>query len=47
VTSPAFLAEAFRQAPKNWRRQNMEVVLRTKVVEKVAGPPSIVAIRFW
>ena len=47
VTSPAHLAEAFRQAPRGWRRQNMEVVLETKVVAKVASPPHILAVRFW
>jgi hypothetical protein len=48
-----FLADSrqFRQmlhdAPPNWKRMNMQVVLRTKVFGSVPGPPEVIATYFW
>jgi hypothetical protein len=48
-----FLADPrqFRQvlvgAPSNWKRMNMQVVLKTKVFGSVPGPPEVIATYFW
>lgn len=47
ITNPVHLQEAFRQAPSNWRKQNVQVVLATRVVEQVAGPPRVLAVHTW
>jgi len=42
-----YLAEGLRGAPKNWNKQNMEIVLQTNITEGLAGPPHVVATEFW
>jgi hypothetical protein len=47
VTNPAYLSEAFRHAPKNWYRKNLQVVLRIPSVKGTPGPPQVLAMHFW
>jgi hypothetical protein len=47
VTSPQMIAELVKQAPKDWSRKNVQVVLHTNVTHDIPGPPAIVAVRFW
>jgi hypothetical protein len=47
VTSPALLAEALRSAPADWSRKNLQLVVRTRVVNKAAGAPEVLAAHFW
>jgi hypothetical protein len=47
ISIPEYLAEGLRTAPPDWRRKNMEVVVRTTVIDSVAGPPHVVASYFW
>jgi hypothetical protein len=47
VTSPQMIAELVKQAPKDWSRKNVQVVLHTNVTHDIPGPPTIVAVRFW
>jgi hypothetical protein len=42
-----YLEEAFRSAPQDWQKKNLQVVLRTTVTDSVAGPPRVVATYFW
>jgi len=42
-----YLQEAFRSAPPDWQKKNLQVVLLTTVTDSVAGPPRIVATYFW
>jgi hypothetical protein len=42
-----YLEEAFRTAPPDWKRKNVQVVLQTTVTDSVAGPPRVVATYFW
>ena len=42
-----YLEEAFRSAPVDWQKKNLQVVLRTTVTDSVAGPPRVVATYFW
>ena len=47
TTSPDLIAEFVKQAPKDWSRKNLQIVLQTKFVNDIPGPPSVVASYFW
>jgi hypothetical protein len=47
LSGPKYLNPVFRSAPPVWQHKNFEVVLQTDVTDGVAGPPQIVATRFW
>jgi hypothetical protein len=47
VTNPAYFAEAIKNAPRDWRQRNMQVVLSAKVMSGTVGPPSVLAAHFW
>lgn len=47
VTGPEYLGAALVNAPKDWRRKNIEFVLGTKVVEGTAGPPTFLTTYYW
>jgi hypothetical protein len=34
-------------APGDWPKKNLQVLLRTKIVDDTPGPPSIVTMYFW
>jgi len=42
-----YLEEAFRKAPADWQKKNVQVLLETTVTDSVAGPPRVVAAYFW
>jgi hypothetical protein len=41
------LARALRNAPQDWNRKNLQVVVKTTVTDGVSGPPQIVAVYVW
>ena len=47
ISRPDYLEEAFRAAPPDWQKKNLQVVLQTTVTDSVAGPPRVVATYFW
>jgi hypothetical protein len=47
VSNGQYLEEGLRQAPANWEKGNLEIVLRTKVTDSVSGPPQVVAAYYW
>ncbi|HEX8985235.1 MAG TPA: hypothetical protein VF767_07385, partial [Bryobacteraceae bacterium] len=47
VTNAAYLQEALGHIPSGWKKQNLQVVLGTKVVDQVAGPPRVLAVHSW
>ncbi len=47
VTSPDYMHEFDRSAPKNWRKMNMEAVIEVEVIDGRAGHPHVVATKFW
>jgi hypothetical protein len=47
LTDPMYLATLARQAPANWDRKNIQVVITTRVINGVSGPPRILATYFW
>lgn len=47
VTSPRYLDLLDRPQSKDWASKNLELVIRTKVIDGSAGPPTIVASYLW
>ncbi len=47
VTNPTYFARALTHAPNDWYRKNAQVVLSTRVLSGVSGPPTVVATYFW
>ncbi|HEY6390491.1 MAG TPA: hypothetical protein VIX89_04385 [Bryobacteraceae bacterium] len=47
LTDPVYLSTLAKQAPGNWDRKNIQVVIATKVINGVSGPPRILATHFW
>ncbi len=47
LTNANYLSEAINQAPRDWQRKNVQVVLATRVIDGTAGPPQVLATHFW
>ena len=47
ISRPDYLEQAFRSAPPDWQKKNLQVVLQTTVTDSVPGPPRVVATYFW
>jgi hypothetical protein len=41
------LEKALQSAPRDWERKNVQIVVKTTVVEEIAGPAQIVAVYVW
>jgi len=47
ITNPAYFSQALKNAPSDWARKNMQVVLSAKVLSGTPGPPKVLAAHFW
>lgn len=47
LTSATLMAGLAANAPRDWPKKNLQVLLRTRIVEDTPGPPSIVKTYFW
>jgi len=47
ISDPDYLAEGLKSAPADWKKKNMQFVVKTEVVDAVAGRPQVVASYFW
>jgi hypothetical protein len=47
ISDPQYLAEALRNAPKDWSKRNVQIVVQTKVTDAIPSPPQVVATYFW
>jgi hypothetical protein len=47
VTTPKYLETVSRQAPRDWARRNIELVIQTKLVDGDWAEPRVVASHFW
>jgi hypothetical protein len=47
LTHPSYMEDAFRGAPPNWHRKNIQVVIRAAILDGTPGPPRVVATYFW
>lgn len=41
------LASALKDAPKNWERKNLQIVIKVNVINSTAGKPEFVTRHFW
>jgi hypothetical protein len=47
VSNSENLEAALHDAPPNWARKNLQIVVRTAVTDSVPGPPRVAAVYFW
>lgn len=47
LTNEDYFAAALHDAPRDWYRKNMQVVLSVKVISGTPGPPKVLATYFW
>lgn len=47
TTNPQLIAEFVKQAPKDWNRKNLQIVLHANVVNDSPESPTVVATYFW
>jgi len=47
LTDATEMENATRHAPRDWRNENVEVVLATQVIGEKSGPPRVIATYFW
>jgi hypothetical protein len=47
VTDPRYLEKLASQAPPNWERKNLQLVIATEVINGNSGPPRVLATYFW
>jgi hypothetical protein len=47
LTNPVYMETLAKQAPKDWSRKNIQVVIATKVIGGNSGPPRVVDRYFW
>jgi len=47
LTDPQYLEQLARQAPRDWERKNLQVVITAQVINGHAGPPRVVTAAFW
>jgi hypothetical protein len=48
ISDPQYLGPALKSAPGDWKKKkNLQFVVKTEVVEGVAGRPQVVASYFW
>jgi hypothetical protein len=36
-----------KHIPKDWNHKNIEVILKTQIIEGRSGPPRIAAVHVW
>ncbi len=47
ISSPKYFEDSIRNAPPDWKKKNMQIVVETSVTDSVVGPPHVVATYFW
>ena len=47
LSTPSYVEQITQNAPKDWDRKNIELVIATSVVGRTSGPPRILAAHFW
>jgi hypothetical protein len=47
VTSKQSLGELAKSAPKGWEHKNIQLVLKTKVVNQIPSDTTVVAVHYW
>jgi hypothetical protein len=47
AVTPQYLEQIAKQLPAGWENRNLEMVLKTEVIDGKAGPPLLVSSAVW
>jgi hypothetical protein len=47
VSHREYLEKALRDAPPDWQKKNLEIIVETTITDSIAGPPHVVAAYYW
>ena len=47
VSNPQYLEQGLRNAPADWPKKNLSIVLETMGTDSIAGPPHVLGSYFW
>ncbi|MBV6430772.1 MAG: hypothetical protein IANPNBLG_00891 [Bryobacteraceae bacterium] len=47
LTDPKYWTRFEKLAPRGWDRKNCQIVLETKVIRELPGPPKVLAVHAW
>lgn len=47
VSTPRYLEQIAQHEPAGWENKNIEMVIKTQVIDGKAGPPVLVASTVW
>jgi hypothetical protein len=47
LTHPGYVDAVTAQAPPNWERKNVQILISTKVINGKSGPPKLLLAHFW
>jgi hypothetical protein len=47
VTGPGNFAEVLKQAQRNWAQKNLQIVIKSEIVDGSLGPPRVIASYAW
>lgn len=47
LSEPAYLEQAYAASGGGWKHRNIQIVLSTKVVDRISGPPRVLAVNTW
>jgi hypothetical protein len=47
ISNHIYLDEFAKQAPRNWDRRNIQIVIKVDIVDGKTGPPHVIASYFW
>jgi len=47
LTNQSYMEAVLKDAPRNWQRKNLQLVISTEVINGVSGPPHLVDQCFW
>jgi len=47
LTNQSYMEAVLKNAPRNWQRKNLQLVIGTEVINGVSGPPRLVDQCFW
>lgn len=47
LTNPTYINDVMARSPRGWKRQNLEIVVKTEIIDGRSGPPHVVATYFW
>jgi hypothetical protein len=47
LTNSSYMSAFLKDAPPDWEKKNLQIILGTKIIKGTAGPPYVIASYFW